>query len=101
MSVDLVKKNSCGLWVVMPLNLLRQYLLPPSGKFSMEANISVNHAGGGGSRCRREGGGEEEVGAGRNHPCLMIPGVVRRNGVKVFAVRVAGNEVRRGGIDGG
>ena len=85
----------------MSLYLLRQYLLPPSGKLGMKVNISVNHTRGGRSRSGREDGGEEEVGAGRNHPCLMIPGVVRRNGMKVFAVRVAGNEVRRGGIDGG
>ena len=85
----------------MPLYLLRQYLLPPSRKFGMKEDIPVNYAGCGGSRYGRESGGEEEVGAGRNHSCLVIPGVVRRNGMKVFAVRVAGNEVRRGGIDSG
>ena len=101
MSVDLVEKNLCGFWVVVPLYLFRQYLFPPSRKFGMKESVPVNNAGGGGSRCGREGGGEEEVGAGRNHSCLMIPGIVRRNGVKAFAVRVAGNEVRRGGIDSG
>ena len=52
----------------------------------MEEDIPVNHARGGGSRCRREGGGKEEVGAGRNNSRLMIPGVVRRDGVKVSVV---------------
>ena len=54
--------------------------------------------GGGG---RREGGGEEKIGAGCGKSCLVIPGVVCRDGVKVFAVRVASNEVGGGGVDSG
>ncbi len=46
----------------------------------------MNYAGGGGGRYGGESGGKEKVGAGRNDSRLMIPGVVRRDRVKVFVV---------------
>ena len=52
----------------------------------MKEDVPVNNAGGGGSRYGRESGGKEKVGTGRNDSRLMIPGVVRRDGVKVFVV---------------
>ena len=67
----------------------------------MKEDVPVNYAGGGGGRYGGESGGKEKVWTGRNNSRLMIPGVVRRDGMKAFAVRVAGNEVRGGGIDGG
>ena len=70
----------------MPLYLLRQYLFPPSRKFGMKEDVPVNNAGGGGSRYGRKSGGKEKVGAGRNDSRLMVPGVVRRDRVKVSVV---------------
>ena len=70
----------------MPLYLLRQYLFSPSRKFGMKEDVPVNYAGGGGSRYGRKSGGKEKVGTGRNNSRLMIPGVVRRDGVKVSVV---------------
>ena len=52
----------------------------------MKEDVPVNNAGGGGSRYGRESGGEEKVGTGRTNSRLMIPGVVRRDGVKVFVL---------------
>ena len=52
----------------------------------MKVDVPVNNAGGRGGRYGRKGGGKEEVGAGRNNSRLMIPGVVRHDGVKVLAV---------------
>ena len=52
----------------------------------MKVDVSVHNAGGRGSRYGRKGGGKEEVGTGRNNSSLMIPGVVRCDGVEVFVV---------------
>ena len=41
----------------------------------------------------QEGGGEEKVGARGKKPRFMIPGIVSSDGVVVFAVGVAGDEI--------
>ena len=46
----------------------------------------MNNAGGGGGGYGGESGGKEKVWTGRNNSRLMIPGVVRRDGVKVSVV---------------
>ena len=42
---------------------------------------------------RQEGSGKEEVGARGEKPGFMIPGIVSSNGMVVFAVGVAGDEI--------
>ena len=68
-------------------------MLPPGGELSIKQNISVNDARGWGGWNRREDGGKEKVGARGKKPSFMIPGIVSSNGVVVFAVGVAGDEI--------
>ena len=59
----------------------------------------MNYAGGGGGRYGGESGGKEKVGTGRDNSRLMIPRVMRRDGVKILVVTMASNEVSRSGVD--
>ena len=68
------------------------------GKVSVEVDVVVNHAGGGrGRKLGQKGCSKEEVRAGCNESCFMIPGVVSSDGMIVFAVRVACYEIGGGG----
>ena len=68
------------------LYLLGKNLFAPGREISVKEGVSMDNAGGGGGRYGRESGGEEKVGTRRNNSRLMIPGVVRRDGVKVSVV---------------
>ena len=50
---------------------------------------------------RRVDCGKEKIWAGCNYSSFVVPWIVCCNGVKVFAVRVARNEVKGCGVDGG
>ena len=84
--VNLIEEDLCGVGIVDALNLFGKDLFAPGREISMEKGVFVNDAGSGGGRYGRESGGEEKVGTGRNNSRLMIPGVMRRDGVKVLVV---------------
>ncbi len=64
----------------------------------MKVNVIVDHTGGGrGGKLGEQCCGKEKVWTRCNKSCFMIPRIVSSNGVKVFAVRVACNEIVRGG----
>ena len=81
MLVNLIEKNLCRIGIVSVSHLLGKDLFAPGREISVKKGVSMDNAGGGGGRYGRESGGKEKVGTGRNNSRLMIPGVVRHDGV--------------------